>query len=375
MGTWGAGTVSPEVLVLGSAGFLGLHTVDALRSLGVEPRCGRRARSNVLGLRSRKARMVQVDLNAPETLAAAMEGCDAVVHLAGHYPRTSLDPQGAMALGLDQTRAVLDAAALAGVDRLVYVSSTATVAPAPAAPGAPAPPSDERHRFTAPPGLGTYHDLKWAMEELVRVEDRLSTVIACPAACLGPGDLRVGTSALLVGTARGLPVPHPDGLVSFVDARDVGYALARLALDPHPPARLLLSAATVSLQALLEGLAGRYGVAAPSPALSVDEALALADEGERAWVAGGDRPLLAREIADLVIHGLCLDGGLAVRWLGRPYTPLSTTLDDFDAWARRLGFVPPQPEAAPCPNSTSPPPPSSPPWTTTPGGSSGSSPS
>lgn len=332
-----------EVLLLGAGGFLGLHTLDALRGLGVEPRCGRRRRSNVLGLRSRKARLVPADLDEPGGLVEAMAGCAVVVHAAGHYPKTSRDPQAALALGLRQSRAVLDAAAAAGVQRVVYVSTTSTVAPPPGGG-----PSDERHTWPAPPTFGAYHALKWHMEQAFLAEDRLEVTIACPAACLGPGDLRVGTSALLVATSRGMDPPHPDGWVPVVDARDVGRGVATLATMSAPPRRVLLAGGNHRLQDLLTLAAARYGVAPPSPPVDAATAVALADAAEAAVEGTAQRPALSREIVDLVVHGLPLSCALAEDRLGLSWTPLSTTLDDFDAWARRLGIVPPHPETAPC---------------------------
>jgi nucleoside-diphosphate-sugar epimerase len=208
---------------------------------------------------------------------------------------------------------------------------------------APAPgggPSTEAHVFDEAPRFGTYHSLKWAMEARALREDRLEVVVACPAACLGSWDVRVGTSALLVATARGLPVPHPDGVVSWVDVRDVALELVRLAMHPVPPPRVLFSAGLTRLQRLLEQLAGRYGVAPPPPPLSDEEALAFCDAVERRAEKEGGRPELARELADLIIHGVPLDAGLARRTLGLSFRPLSTTLDAFDDWARRVRVLP-----------------------------------
>ena len=61
-----------STLVLGAGGFLGLNIVDALVAAGETPRCGRRVRSNVIPLRSRKLPMVVTDLEQPETLREAM---------------------------------------------------------------------------------------------------------------------------------------------------------------------------------------------------------------------------------------------------------------------------------------------------------------
>ncbi|MFZ5477472.1 MAG: NAD-dependent epimerase/dehydratase family protein [Myxococcota bacterium] len=318
-----------NALVLGAAGFVGLHVVDALRRAGVEPRCGRRARTNVLPLRSRKAVLVPADLDDPEELAAAMADVDVVFHCAGHYPRHSLDRVAAFETGLRQTRNVL--AAATHVRRVVYVSSTATVAPTDGV-------SDETSVYRHMPCIGVYHDLKWAMEQAFLAHPNV--VVACPSAIVGPFDYRVGTSAMVVGLARGMDPPHPDGWVSIVDAADVGEAVVRLALHPDPPKRVILSGPSRRLHPLLVELAGRYGVAPPSPALSPEEAFRVADEGEAKAHAEGGRSMLARELADLIVHGVPMSARLAETTLGLSWTPLSETLDRFDAWARRMRLYP-----------------------------------
>lgn len=326
-----------NVLVLGANGFLGLNVVDALRRRGLSPRAGRRRRSNVLALRTRKVPMVECDLDRPRTLEEAFASVDVLVHAAGHYPRHSLDPEGTLVKGVRQLRNVLEAAAKAGVRRVIYVSSTATVAPRSGGP------STEEDRFAAPPGFGVYHNLKWRMEAVVEAEDRFELVTVCPSGCLGPWDLRVGTSALLVALARGEAPPHPDGLVNLVDVRDVAEAVARLVGRDDPPTRLLLSAGHHRLHALLERLALRYhrpGHPKLERPLSASAAIELAEREERASSTERRRPRLSREIVDLTLHGIELDASLAPRTLGLAYRPFAETLDAFDAWARRMGLIP-----------------------------------
>lgn len=315
-----------KVLVLGAGGFLGSHVVRAWLAAGHEVRAGRRRRSNVLALARLPVEKVEADLDGD--LVPAMRGVDVVVHAAGHYPRDGRNPDS-VALGARQMRAVLDAAAAAGVPKLVYLSSTATAST-----------RDEAGIWPEPPGFGVYHDLKWAMEALARAEDRLDLRVLCPSACLGPGDWRVGTSALLVALARGVDPPHPDGWIGVVDARDVATATLRVAEHPDPPRRMLLSAHNLRLHAFFVELAARYGVAPPSPPLGDAEAVALADRLEAEAAEKKGRALLAREIADLVVHGLPHDARLAQRTLDLHWTPLAQTLDDFDAWARTVKLIP-----------------------------------
>jgi dihydroflavonol-4-reductase len=319
--------------VIGGGGFLGLNLIDALAESGIKPLCVRRARGNVLGLLSRRVPMVVGDLSDSNVLAEALKGTKVVYHLAGHYPRTSLHRQAALDRARSETQVVLDASARAGVQRLIYVSSTATVAPAEGRP------STEADRFPSPPGLGVYHDVKWAMEDLVDREDRLHTITVCPSACLGPHDLRVGTSGLLVALARGMDPAYPRGLVSVVDVRDVAEALVRLGTLASFPSRLILSAKTHDLEALMTELARHYGVSSPGRALSPEAAIRFSDEEEERVERDGGRAALPREIADLIIHGVHLDGSFAENTLGFRYRPLTETLQAFGAWATKVGLI------------------------------------
>jgi dihydroflavonol-4-reductase len=322
-----------KALVLGAGGFLGLNLVDALNAAGIVPRCGRRARSNVLGLRARKVELVTADLDLPPTLGPALAGIEVVFHLAGHYPRLSLDPEGTVRLAERQTRALLDAIAHAGVKRLVYVSSTATVAPSGRGP------STERDLFSLPPTPGAYHRAKWTMEQLVHEEDRFQTVTVCPGATLGAHDWKVGTAALLVAAARGECPPHPDGWVNPVDAGDVAELLVHLARARTPPSRVLAAGGSYRLHDVLTAVSQRYGPAILPAPLPSAEALAFAEAEERRAAANGGRPRLSSEIAELVVHGVPIDASLGREVLGRAWTPLDVTLDTFDAWARRMGLL------------------------------------
>ncbi len=328
-----------NALVLGAAGFLGLNLVDALRDLGVDPLCARRRRTNVIPLRSRKARMVVADLDDPASIRAAMDGIDVVFHAAGHYPRHSQDALATFETGLRQLDNVLEAAAEAGVSRLVYVSSTATVAPSPKGL------SDESDQFLTSPGFGVYHDLKWLMERRASAEDRFEIRVACPGACIGPWDLRVGTSALLVAAARHVDVPHPDGIVALVDGMDAARGIAAQGLAERAPDRVLYAGGNYRLHTLRTALALRYGGSLPAPPIGAAEAEARADTEERRALAERRRPELSREIVDLVVHGVPVDASLATRALGLQYTPLAQTLDRYDDWARRMRIIPPSIDA------------------------------
>ena len=294
----------------------------------------------MLGLRQLKVPLVLADLDAPETIREAVRGADAVVHLAGHYPKLSLDAQSTLATATTQMRTLLDACADGGVKRLVYISSTATVAPRSDGPLRAHAPSTEGDRFARAPGFGTYHDVKWHLEALVDAESRFETVTVCPGACIGPHDYRLGTAAFLAATARQMQPPHPEGWVNVVDVRDVGVAIAKLVQHASPPRRVILSGEPWKLHSLLELLAPRYGAPPPVPPLSATDAVALADSEEHRAARDGGRPSISRELVDLVVHGVPVSAHLSRSTISLRYRPLSETLDAFDAWARRIGLLP-----------------------------------
>ncbi|MDP6943432.1 MAG: NAD-dependent epimerase/dehydratase family protein [Myxococcota bacterium] len=327
-----------KVLVLGGAGFLGFNAVEALRDAGLDVVAGHRRRTNTILLRRREVPRVQADLDNLESLREAMRDVDVVVHAAGYYPRFSVSPERAIATGMDQSERVLDAAATAGVRRVIYLSSTGTVAPTPGGT-----PSTERDVWTQAPEFGVYHALKWRMEQRFLAEQRFEVAVLCPGACLGPWDLRIGTSALLVATAGGLRPPHPDGWVNLVDVRDVARGVVACCAAPATVPRLLLSGHSLRLQPLLESLSTRYGVAPPSLPLSPKRAIALADEAEAEALRTAGRARLSREIVDLINHGVPIDASRAAFALNLSWTPLDRTLEAFETFARRMRFIPPEP--------------------------------
>lgn len=106
-----------RVLVTGAAGSIGRVVVPGLTELG----------HDVRGLDREKAPTVDVVGNCldPGIAASSVDGCDAVVHLAG------MPEEGALALELEShvltTATLLDAMVAAGVARMVYASSNHAV--------------------------------------------------------------------------------------------------------------------------------------------------------------------------------------------------------------------------------------------------------
>jgi UDP-glucose 4-epimerase len=112
-----------KVLVTGGAGFIGSHVVDALAAAGMSPR--------IFDLRPsphhdpQEVDCVLGDLLSLDDVRAAMEGCEAVVHLAAaaDVDDVARQPVAAEAVNATGTINVLEAARQAGLKRVVYAST------------------------------------------------------------------------------------------------------------------------------------------------------------------------------------------------------------------------------------------------------------
>ena len=108
-------------LVTGATGFIGLEVVRQLASAGIRPRVVVRRPSRAPLLNGLDVEPVHADLRDPTSLRRAVEGCDAVIHLAARA--TFEDEAYLRPTIVDGSVALARAAADAGVRTFVHASS------------------------------------------------------------------------------------------------------------------------------------------------------------------------------------------------------------------------------------------------------------
>ncbi|MDM7856211.1 NAD-dependent epimerase/dehydratase family protein [Cellulomonas alba] len=185
-----------RVLVTGASGMLGGATARALLAAGHDVRTFQRRPSGVAGVDD-----VRGDLTDPAAVGAAVDGCDAVVHLAAKVTITGPEAEFHR-VNVGGTRLLLDAARAAGVGRFVQVSSPSVAHVGRSLVGAPAGPAEpERAR-------DPYARTKAEAELLALAADApgFRVIAVRPHVVWGPGDTQLVGRIVDRARAGRLPV-------------------------------------------------------------------------------------------------------------------------------------------------------------------------
>jgi nucleoside-diphosphate-sugar epimerase len=214
-----------EVLVTGGNGFVGHHVVSSLLVRGDHVRVLALPHEDTSWLEQRGITVHRGDVCVPASLAPAMRGADAVLHMAAmmHVWRSLREYS---AVNVSGTEYVCRAALAAGVQRLVHMSSTSVY-------GTP-----RRGRFDETATVAPFDDpypTSKAMGDLVvqrmHIEEGLGAVIVRPDQIFGPGDsLHFGHTAARLRRGRGIVVGRGDNATPLVYVDNIVDGLL-LALD------------------------------------------------------------------------------------------------------------------------------------------------
>lgn len=321
-----------QCLVTGGTGFLGRHLVRQLVADGRSVRV--LARSEAPSLEREGAEVVPGDVLDPATLGPALADVQVAFHLAGRVSHKG-EPTGLFELHVEGTRNVLRAAHAAGVERVVHLSTSGTIAVS--------RDPDRVAREDAPYALETVRRWPYYLSKIyaekVALEAELPVVVVSPSLLLGPEDEHLSSSQpILRFLRREIPAVPPGGL-SFVDVRDAALATAAAAERGRPGERYLLGGPNMTVEAFFVLLAKVSGVPAPAlrAARAVNDAAARAIEAlEDVGGFEGDESV-AYAMAG---HYWYLDARKAKQDLGFRSRPPEATLRDAVAWLRSRGPLP-----------------------------------
>lgn len=291
------------VLVTGASGLLGGAVARALVARGDEVRTLQRRASGVPG-----AKDVQGSVTDPAAVARAVEGVDAVVHLAAKVSLAG-EPAEFHAVNVEGTGVLLNAAERGGVERFVQVSSPSVAHLGSSLVGAGTTPADPEH------ARGEYARTKAAAELLALARDRRrrpdgsggpgpSVVAVRPHIVWGPGDTQLVERVLERAAGGRLPLlGHGAALIDtlYVDnAADGILAALDRAHDVHGRAYVLTNGEPRTVADLLRGICRAGGVEPPRWRVPAGVARAAGSLVETVWRVrpGADEPPMTRFLAE-----------------------------------------------------------------------------
>jgi dihydroflavonol-4-reductase len=296
-----------RVFVTGGAGFIGREVVRQLHLRGDEVAALIRNSAQIAGIRELGGQPIAGDLTSTDDIRAALDGCGAVIHLAGAY-RVGILPSERPAMyeaNVGATRRVLDAAIEAAIPRIVHVSTINAFG------NTHGKIVDETYRRDPSDGYVSYYD-KTKYLAHVAAETRIAAgaplIIVQPGAAYGPGDhsaIGAQLKAAYHGTARVIlfgdlgiaPVHVADlaaGILAALDSGATGesYVLGGECLTlrdamgiaaraaGHPPPRFSIPKSLIRLTVPMGLLAVRVGTLR----IDVGEAVRAAD-GVTYWAS------------------------------------------------------------------------------------------
>src|SRR5690242_15302637 len=114
-------------LVTGANAFVGSAVARCLLSAGHEFLCLLRPGSDRRNLDKLPIEISEVDLRSASSLKRAVAGCDNLFHVAADYRLWVPNPETMYDINVKGTEALILAAAEAGMKRMIYTSSVATL--------------------------------------------------------------------------------------------------------------------------------------------------------------------------------------------------------------------------------------------------------
>jgi dihydroflavonol-4-reductase len=320
--------------VTGGTGFLGGAIVERLLADARSVKALARSDESAQALRTLGAEPVRGDLLDAEGLTAAMRGCDVVFHAGGVNALCLRDPARMFEVNVRGSRNVVDAAAAAGVRRVVYTSSAAALGEARGTVGSETSP----HRGSF---LSSYERSKFEAEQAVLAaadETEIEVVCVNPASVQGPGRA-TGSAKLLLDYLNGRLKAIVDSTISLVDIADCteGHLLAESRGQAEE--RYVLCGASVTVREGIGLLNRLTGIDTPVRALPPVAARAAAVAVEATARLRGRNPRVCRDLVRTALHGHSYDGSRATRELGLSYTPLEETIRRTVDWFVEQGLV------------------------------------
>ncbi len=301
-----------KVLLTGGNGFVGSHVLDELLRRGHQVALLLRQTSDTRFIADalERVRVVEGDLQAPDSLAAAVRDAEAVVHCAG--TTKALRRRDYFRVNARGTESLVNAcnAHARSLRRFVLVSSQAV-----SGPGTSTEPARED---AAPRPVTVYGRSKMMAEEFVRKGCRAPFTILRPAAVYGPRDADFLVAFKAVADGLAPLIKGGRQRLCSVHVADVADAVMRALADGAGPGPYHLAhPMPLTQREMLEDMSaalGRKPLYVPVPALLLYPALAV--RGLLSRIMGRPSVMNLQKVRDYVAPGWVCSTARAAQELG-----------------------------------------------------------
>jgi dihydroflavonol-4-reductase len=325
------------VLVTGASGFVGSAVVRTLRQAGYPVRALVRASSPRTNLQDPSVEIAEGDLRDRASVAAALDGARALIHAAADYRLWAPDPEEIVRNNVEGTRTIMEAARRAGVERIVYTSSVATIALRDGEPG------DETQPLAAADAIGAYKRSKVLAERLVKTmvaRENLPAVIVNPSTPIGPRDVKpTPTGQVIVEAASGRMPAYIDTGLNLVHVDDVAAGHLAALRRGRIGERYILGGENVLLSTMLADIAHLVGGRPPLVRLPRTLIYPLAYGAEAVARLTGKPPFVTVDGLRMAERRMFFNDAKARRELGYASRPYREGLADAIDWFKGAGYL------------------------------------
>ncbi|HEY2138109.1 MAG TPA: hopanoid-associated sugar epimerase [Xanthobacteraceae bacterium] len=329
---------SDKVLVTGASGFVGSAVARKLVERGFSVRALVRPTSPRFHLDGLDLEYVEGDLRDAQTIRPAMAGMRHVFHVAADYRLWARDSNEIVTNNVSGTRIMMEEALRAGVERIIYTSSVATLAVKTDGTSV-----DETAPLDEHKAIGAYKRSKVAAERLVErmiATQGLPAVIVNPSTPIGPRDVKpTPTGRIIVEAALGrIPAFVNTGL-NLVHVDDVADGHLAALDRGKVGERYILGGQNVQFSDMLATIAGLVGRRPPRIRIVRSAIVPIAFAAETLARFTGREPFVTLDALRMSKYRMFFTTAKAERDLGITARPFTAALADAIGWFREAGYL------------------------------------